>query len=91
MRQRAAVRHRVKVSVTVDPELLQQVDTLVAQHADLDRSKVFDAALELWCAQQQEQAMRAQLAEPPSSAQDEERAAWRRIRAAATARRFEPR
>lgn len=46
-------RNRVRVSVTVDPDLLAAVDRFVGEHAEADRSKVFDEALSLWCAKQQ--------------------------------------
>src|SRR5207247_8464001 len=35
---------RVKVSVTVDPHLLNAVDSFVREHDDLDRSKVIEQA-----------------------------------------------
>lgn len=88
MGQRAAERRRVKVSVTVEPELLRAVDAFVDQHEGLDRSKVFDEALYLWYAQQQEAAIAAQHTAPQSLKEQEERAAWRRIQAAAAERIF---
>ena len=79
-------RHRVKISATVDPELLDGVDAYLKQHPDCDRSKVIDEALWLWFAEQQRQAMIEQYAEddrPP-----EEVAAWDRIRDEAAKRIF---
>jgi mRNA interferase MazF len=78
----------VKVSVTVAPELLQAVDSFVAEHPEFDRSKVVDDALSLWCARRQAEDMEQQFATPESSIEREERAAWRRIRRAAAARTF---
>ena len=81
-----ARRHRVKISATVDPELLAGVDTYLKQRGDGDRSKMLDEALWLWLAEQQQRAMIEQYAEddrPP-----EEVAAWNRIRDAAASRIF---
>jgi hypothetical protein len=74
-------RRRVKISATLDPELLDGVDAYVRQHPDVDRSKIIDEALYLWLAEQQRQAMIEQYREddrPPG-----EVAAWNRIRDAA--------
>src|SRR5688500_5121749 len=78
----------VKVSVTVDPELLATVDRWLLEHPDQDRSKIFDEALHLWYARQQELAMEAQFSAPVDDVEREERATWRRIAAAAVERRF---
>ncbi len=79
---------RVKISVTVDPTLLQMVDDFVAQHQGADRSKLIDQALRLWRAAQQELAMEAQYAadDVPSA----ERNAWRSIQRAAASRLVGP-
>lgn len=82
----AAERHRVKVSVTVDPALLKAVDAYVERHEGLDRSKVFNLALLLWYSEQQEQEIAAQHEAPQSEAERRERDEWRRIRHAAAAR-----
>lgn len=77
---------RVKVSVTVDPSLLNAVDSFVREHDELDRSKVIEQALELWTAARQNAAMEAQF-----SVDDEplaERKAWRSIRRAAGSSRL---
>jgi hypothetical protein len=79
---------RVKVSITIDPELLHQVDTFVEAHPALDWSKIFDEALYLWCAKQQHQAMEVQYAQVPSGEEAVEIATWRRIQAAAAERIF---
>ena len=81
-------RRRVKVSVTVAPEMLQAVDAFVRQHPETDRSKVVEDALAGWYAQQQERAMEEQFSGPPSASELEERTAWRRIQDAAGARVF---
>ena len=88
MAQRVVARRRVKVSVTVEPDLLRAVDAFVEAHAGVDRSRVFDEALYLWYARQQEEAMEAQFAAVPSPEEREERVAWRRIQAAAAERIF---
>jgi hypothetical protein len=77
---------REKVSITIDPALLQAVDLYVLQHKDLDRSKVMDAALGQWYAARQDEAMIEQFAEPSAENQAEQ-LAWKRIRRAATTRR----
>jgi hypothetical protein len=59
-----AQRHRVKISATVDPELLAGVDAYVREHPERDRSKVIDEALELWLAHEQKLAMEAQFDGP---------------------------
>jgi len=81
-------RRPVKVSVTAAPELLQAVDSFVREHADLDRSKVFDDALMLWYARRQDEAMEEQFSAPASPAEQAEHEAWRRIRRAAAERTF---
>ena len=88
MRQAVPIANRAKVSVTVDPALLKAVDTFVAEHPDYDRSKVFNEALFLWYAQQEERAIEEELTAPRSEIEQEERAAWRRIQRAAAERIF---
>ena len=84
-------RRRVKVSVTVEPELLKAVDSFVGSHPGLDRSKVFDEALYEWYGRRQEEAMAAQFTAPASPAERDERQIWRQIRSTAAARRFQAR
>lgn len=81
-------RRRAKVTVTVDRRLLGAVDAFVAEHPGLDRSKVFDEALHLWCAGHQDKAMEKQFLLPPSPAEMEEQAAWHQIQGAAAKRIF---
>lgn len=77
--------NRVKVSVSVDPQLLNAVDIYVQEHKGVDRSKVIDQALGYWTAAQQESAMEAQFADsvrPPRT----ELESWRSISRAAAKR-----
>ncbi|HZV51157.1 MAG TPA: hypothetical protein VFD49_15505 [Candidatus Dormibacteraeota bacterium] len=82
-----ATYRRIKVSVTVDPVLLRAVDEYVAEHEELDRSKVIDQALMEWCANRQAEEMQRQFAPEPVEV-EEERAVWDQIRRAAAARRL---
>jgi hypothetical protein len=79
-------RRRAKVSITVDPALLNAVDRYVQRHADMDRSKVMESALQNWYRVRQDEAMIEQFSgpEPP---EDEQRA-WRQIRRAAASRKL---
>jgi metal-responsive CopG/Arc/MetJ family transcriptional regulator len=79
---------RKRVSVTVDPILLREVDSFVEEHPQIDRSKVFDEALALWYAARQDEAMRAQFLQEPSEEETAEIAAWRGIQRAAAMRTF---
>lgn len=76
---------RAKVSVSVDARLLKAVDGFVAAHGGVDRSGVFDAALQLWYADQLDAAMADQYARP-DGVDPVERAAWDSIRNAAAGR-----
>ena len=78
---------RVKVSVTLDPELLGAVDVFVQSHPGQDRSKVIDQALQQWYSQRQEAEMEAQYS-PSDEGIGPEREAWRVIRRAAASRRL---
>jgi hypothetical protein len=79
-------RHRVKISATLDPELVAGVDAYIREHPDTDRSKILDEALHHWLAEQQRQAMIEQYREDDRPA--EEVAAWNRIRDEAARRIF---
>lgn len=83
-----AGRRRVKLSATVDAELLEAVDRFVGEHEGTTRSMVIDEALQLWAARERERAMEAQFLAPQSAQEAEDRAAWRRIRRSAAARRL---
>jgi hypothetical protein len=78
-------RRRARVSVSIDAGLLAAVDRFVAEHPGADRSRVFDAALRLWYADQLDAAMAAQYAQP-DGVDLTERAAWNAIRDAAATR-----
>lgn len=80
-----ANRRRAKVSITVDPVLLSAVDLYVQRHADMDRSKVMESALQSWYSARQDEAMTEQFSPDQSSDQSEHRS-WRRIRRAAVRR-----
>jgi hypothetical protein len=77
---------RSRVGVSVDSALLREVDRFVEAHPELDRSIVFDEALGLWSARQQEKAMVEQFTIPLDSVEQVEREAWRKIRKAAAER-----
>jgi hypothetical protein len=80
-------RRRAKVSITVDPELLTAVDRYVQRHAELDRSKVMESALQSWYSARQDEAMIEQFGAGQSPDQDERRS-WQRIRRAAARRKL---
>ena len=79
-----AQRHRVKISATVDPELLDGVDAYIREHPDRDRSKVIDEALLLWLAQEQQRAMIEQYVADDRLAPEVRQ--WRAVQRAATQR-----
>jgi hypothetical protein len=79
-------RRRAKVSVTVDPALLKAVDRYVERHADTDRSKVMESALQSWYGARQEEAMIEQFSE--SDLEKDDQRSWQRIRRAAAARKL---
>lgn len=80
-------KRRGKVSVTLDPALLEAVDLYVQAHKELDRSKVMDAALGQWYASRQDEAMIEQFGEPLTANPAEEHA-WRAIRRGAAGRKL---
>jgi hypothetical protein len=77
-----AMGRREKVSVTVDPDLLGEVDAYVRSQDGTDRSKVFDEALRCWIAYRQKLALREQFSAPRTQEEEEELRGWRRIQAA---------
>lgn len=77
---------RVKVSVTLDPLLVRDIDAYVEAHPDADRSKVVDQALKLWSAAQQRSAMELQFADE-GGADPGELSAWHHIRREAARRK----
>jgi hypothetical protein len=64
-------RHRVKVSATLDPELVAGVDAYLRQHPESNRGKVIDEALWLWFAREQDRAMEEQYAAPDDIPEEE--------------------
>jgi metal-responsive CopG/Arc/MetJ family transcriptional regulator len=81
-------RRRVKISVTVAPELLREVDEFIEQHPESDRSKVIDRALLLWYAEREQEAMEAQYTAPMTPELEQELADWHHIQDAAAQRLF---
>ncbi len=77
----------MKISVSVDPELMHAVDAYVVAHKGADRSKIIDQALGYWTAAQQDAAMEAQFADSAEPSQTELES-WRSIRRAAAMRRL---
>ncbi len=77
-------RRRIKISATVDAELLQAVDTFIDTHSGSNRSRIIDEALHLWQKRELDRVMEAQFLAPQSQQEQEERAAWRHIQTAAT-------
>jgi Arc/MetJ-type ribon-helix-helix transcriptional regulator len=78
---------RLKVSLSLDPLLIRDVDAYVEAHVDADRSKVVDEALRLWSAAQQRAAMELQFADDGAT-DAVEQDAWRQLRREATSRRL---
>ena len=79
-----AGRRRVKISATLDPELVDALDAYVTQHPEADRSGVLDEALTLWLAAQQDRAMAEQFA--GDGAPEDERQVWRSMQRQAVQR-----
>lgn len=77
MAETAVGHRRVKISLTMDPSLLQSVDDYVAENPTSNRSRVFEDALRLWHSRQLEQALEAQYGEPLTGQQEQEMAVWR--------------
>jgi metal-responsive CopG/Arc/MetJ family transcriptional regulator len=84
-------RYRVKISTTIDPELLRAVDSFVQRFPSYSRSRVIDDALRLWQERELERQMEEQYAGPLSEQEQEDRSSWRRIRNAAAARSLDTR
>jgi len=79
-------RRRAKVSITVDPALLNAVDSYVQHHPDTDRSKVMESALQSWYSARQQEAMVKQFNEPQP--EKVEKQSWQRIRRGAAKRKL---
>jgi hypothetical protein len=80
-------RRRAKISITVDPALLNAVDQYVQSRADMDRSKVMETALHYWYRARQDEAMTEQFSAPKLTDASELRS-WRKIRRAAVTRKL---
>ena len=81
------IRRRAKISISVDPALLNAVDRYVQGHASMDRSKVMEFALQHWYKARQDEAMTEQYSGSESADQSEQRS-WREIRRSATSRKL---
>jgi metal-responsive CopG/Arc/MetJ family transcriptional regulator len=77
-----AQRIRPRITVTVDPDMLEEIDTYVQEHEGMDRSQVLDEALRCWYARILHEALVRQHAATKSAEELEERADWKHIRAA---------
>ena len=74
------------MSISLDPALLNAVDRYVQRHADMDRSKVMETALQNWYRVRQDEAMIEQFSGPELTPPSELEG-WRRIRRAAARRK----
>jgi Arc/MetJ-type ribon-helix-helix transcriptional regulator len=88
MAERTPGRRRVKISATLDPDLLRAVDRFVQASPHYTRSRAIEDALQLWWKQELDRQMAAQYEAPSSDAERDELADWRHIRRAAAARTF---
>ena len=80
---------RVKVSLSLDPTIVEYLDAYIAAHPTLNRSRVVEAALRAFRQRQIEAELEAQYAEPDSPEIQRELEGWRRIRRAAARRTFD--
>lgn len=81
---------RPTIAASVDRQLLAAIDGCIRDLPGLDRDAVIDAALRLWLARAQTDAMEAQFAGSLDDDVDpDEWASWSSIRRAAAARLFE--
>lgn len=72
--------------MTVDPDILEEVDAYIQEHDGADRSGIVDEALRCWYSQMLHQALLEQHSAPRSPEELEERRAWKGIRAAQSER-----
>ncbi len=77
-----AERNRPRITVTVDADMLDEVDAYIREHRGTDRSQVVDEALRCWYARALNDALKQQHSAPKSAEELRERADWKRIRAA---------
>ncbi|MDO8689820.1 MAG: hypothetical protein Q7R39_07380 [Dehalococcoidia bacterium] len=76
-----ARRTKPRITVTVDPDILDEIDTYIQEHSGMDRSRIVDEALRGWYAQVLHEALVRQHSAPKSPEELGERLAWKRIRA----------
>lgn len=77
-----AQRNKSRITITVDPAMLEEVDSYIQEHEGTDRSEIVNVALRCWYARLLHEALVRQHSAPKSPEELEERAAWKRIRAA---------
>ncbi len=74
---------RVKVSLSLDPAVLDYLDTYISAHPTVNRSRVVELAVREFRQRQIEAELEAQYAEPESEEIQRELEDWRHIRRAA--------
>ena len=77
---------RVKVSLSLDPAVVDYLDAYAAAHPSLNRSRVVEAAVQEFRRRQLEADLEAQYAEPEPDEIRRELEDWRHIRRAAARR-----
>lgn len=77
-----AQRNKPRITVTVDPDMLDEVDAYIREHVGTDRSQIVDEGLRCWYARKLHEALVKQHSATRSPEEVEERTAWKRIRAA---------
>ncbi len=82
----AADDRRVKVSLSLDPAVVEYLDAYVAAHPAINRSRVVELAVREFRQRQIEAELEAQYAEPEPPEIQQELEDWRRIRRAAVQR-----
>ncbi len=75
-------RTKPRITVTIDPDMLEEVDTYIQEHTGTDRSQVVGEALRCWYSLVLHEALIRQHSAPKSVEELEEHEAWRRVRAA---------
>jgi Arc/MetJ-type ribon-helix-helix transcriptional regulator len=86
MSEGSTERYRVKISATLDPDLLRVVDRFVRESPHYSRSRVIEDALHLWWKRELDRQMEAQYEAQPADGDADEWADWRHIRRAAVTR-----
>jgi hypothetical protein len=77
---------RIKVSLSLDPAIVEYLDAYIAAHPTLNRSRVVEAALRAFRQRQIQAELEALYAEPEAPEIQRELEDWRRIRRAAVQR-----